>query len=207
MDCVVIGIAGGTGSGKSTFTNRLRDRFPDDVAVLYHDNYYRRQDDIPFEERKKVNYDHPSSLETDLMIEHLKLLKQGIAVDCPVYDYSLHNSSDKTIHVEPRPIILAEGILLLADPLLRDLIDIKIYVEADADERILRRIVRDVKERGRDLDNIVSQYLTTVKPMHYLFVEPTRATADIVINSGMNDVAFDIVQSKIKLLLDEKKNG
>lgn len=207
MDCVVIGIAGGTGSGKSTFTNRLRDRFPDDVAVLYHDNYYRRQDDIPFEERKKVNYDHPSSLETDLMIEHLKLLKQGIAVDCPVYDYSLHNRSDKTIHVEPRPIILAEGILLLADPLLRDLIDIKIYVEADADERILRRIVRDVKERGRDLNNIVSQYLTTVKPMHYLFVEPTRATADIVINSGMNDVAFDIVQSKIKLLLDEKKNG
>lgn len=207
MDCVVIGIAGGTGSGKSTFTNRLRDRFPDDVAVLYHDNYYRRQDDIPFEERKKVNYDHPSSLETDLMIEHLKLLKQGIAVDCPVYDYSLHNRSDKTIHVEPRPIILAEGILLLADPLLRDLIDIKIYVEADADERILRRIVRDVKERGRDLDNIVSQYLTTVKPMHYLFVEPTRATADIVINSGMNDVAFDIVQSKIKLLLAEKKNG
>ena len=206
MDCVVIGIAGGTGSGKSTFTNRLRDRFPDDVAVLYHDNYYRRQDDIPFEERKKVNYDHPSSLETDMMIEHLKLLKQGIAVDCPVYDYSLHNRSDKTIHVEPRPIILAEGILLLADPLLRDLIDIKIYVEADADERILRRIVRDVKERGRDLDNIVSQYLTTVKPMHYLFVEPTRATADIVINSGMNDVAFDIVQSKIKLLLDEKKN-
>ena len=207
MDCVVIGIAGGTGSGKSTFTNRLRDRFPDDVAVLYHDNYYRRQDNIPFEERKKVNYDHPSSLETDLMIEHLKLLKQGIAVDCPVYDYSLHNRSDKTIHIEPRPIILAEGILLLADPLLRDLIDIKIYVEADADERILRRIVRDVKERGRDLDNIVSQYLTTVKPMHYLFVEPTRATADIVINSGMNDVAFDIVQSKIKLLLDEKKNG
>lgn len=207
MDCVVIGIAGGTGSGKSTFTNRLRDRFPDDVAVLYHDNYYRRQDNIPFEERKKVNYDHPSSLETDLMIEHLKLLKQGIAVDCPVYDYSLHNRSDKTIHVEPRPIILAEGILLLADPLLRDLIDIKIYVEADADERILRRIVRDVKERGRDLDNIVSQYLTTVKPMHYLFVEPTKATADIVINSGMNDVAFDIVQSKIKLLLDEKKNG
>ena len=128
-------------------------------------------------------------------------------MDCPVYDYSLHNRSDKTIHVEPRPIILAEGILLLADPLLRDLIDIKIYVEADADERILRRIVRDVKERGRDLDNIVSQYLTTVKPMHYLFVEPTRATADIVINSGMNDVAFDIVQSKIKLLLDEKKNG
>ena len=203
MSVMIIGIAGGTGSGKSTFTNRLRDAFPNDVAVVYHDNYYRRQDDVPFEERKKVNYDHPSSLETDLMIEHLKLLKQGIAVDCPVYDYSLHNRSDKTIHVEPRPIILAEGILLLADPLLRDLIDIKIYVEADADERILRRIVRDVKERGRDLDNIVDQYLTTVKPMHYLYVEPTRALADVVINSGMNNVAFDIVKSKIQLMLDE----
>ncbi|MDY3919310.1 MAG: uridine kinase [Candidatus Limivivens sp.] len=203
MDCIVIGIAGGTGSGKSTFTNRLKERFSGHIAVVYHDNYYRRQDDIPFEQRKKVNYDHPDSLETDLLIEHLKLLKQGIAVDCPVYDYSLHNRSDRTLHIEPKKIIVIEGILLLADPRLRDLIDIKIYVEADADERILRRIVRDVKERGRDLDNIVEQYLTTVKPMHYLYVEPTRAMADIVINSGMNDVAFDIVQSKIQLLLGE----
>lgn len=201
MDCITIGIAGGTGSGKSTFTNRLKQRFGDDIAVLYHDNYYRRQDNLPFEERKKVNYDHPDSLETDLMVEHLKMLKNGQPVDCPVYDYSRHNRSDRLLHIEPRRIIVAEGILLLADPRLRDLLDIKIYVEADADERILRRIVRDVKERGRDLDNIVDQYLTTVKPMHYLYVEPTRATADIVINSGMNDVAFDIVQSKIRLLL------
>lgn len=159
-------------------------------------NYYRRQDDVPFEERKKVNYDHPASLETDLMIKHLKMLKKGQAVDCPVYDYSAHNRSQETIHIEPKKIILAEGILLLADPLLRSMMDIKIYVEADADERILRRIVRDVKERGRDLDNIVDQYLTTVKPMHYLYVEPTRALADVVINSGMNNVAFDIVKSK-----------
>jgi len=201
MDCITIGIAGGTGSGKSTFTNRLKQRFGDDIAVLYHDNYYKRQDNLPFEERKKVNYDHPDSLETDLMVEHLKMLKNGQPVDCPVYDYSRHNRSDRMLHIEPRRIIVAEGILLLADPRLRDLLDIKIYVEADADERILRRIVRDVKERGRDLDNIVEQYLTTVKPMHYLYVEPTRATADIVINSGMNDVAFDIVQSKIRLLL------
>lgn len=201
MDCITIGIAGGTGSGKSTFTNRLKQRFGDDIAVLYHDNYYKRQDNLPFEERKKVNYDHPDSLETDLMVEHLKMLKNGQPVDCPVYDYSRHNRSDRILHIEPRRIIVAEGILLLADPRLRDLLDIKIYVEADADERILRRIVRDVKERGRDLDNIVEQYLTTVKPMHYLYVEPTRATADIVINSGMNDVAFDIVQSKIRLLL------
>ena len=202
MDSIIIGIAGGTGSGKSTFTNRLKEAFQDDVAVIYHDNYYRRQDDVPFEERKKVNYDHPDSLETDLMLRHLELLKSGHSIDCPVYDYSQHNRSDRILHIEPRKIIIAEGILLLSDPRIRDMIDIKIYVEADADERILRRIVRDVKERGRDLDNIVEQYLTTVKPMHYLYVEPTRALADIVINSGMNDVAFDVVQSKIRLLLN-----
>ena len=204
MNSIIIGIAGGTGSGKSTFTNRLKEAFKDDVAVIYHDNYYKRQDDVPFEDRKKVNYDHPDSLETDLMLQHLELLKSGHAIDCPVYDYSQHNRSDKILHIEPKKIILAEGILLLSDPRILNMIDIKIYVEADADERILRRIVRDVKERGRDLDNIVEQYLTTVKPMHYLYVEPTRALADIVINSGMNDVAFDVVQSKIRLLLNKQ---
>ena len=205
MDCIIIGIAGGTGSGKSTFTNRLRDHFGDNITVIYHDNYYKRHDDIPFEERKKLNYDHPDALETDLLIEHIKRLRNGESIECPVYDYTVHNRSDKTVRIDPRKIILIEGILLLADPRLRSLLDIKIYVEADADERILRRILRDVKERGRDIDNIVEQYLTTVKPMHYLYVEPTRATADIVINSGMNDVAFDIVQSKIRLMLEEGK--
>lgn len=205
MDCIIIGIAGGTWSGKSTFTNRLRDRFGDNITVIYHDNYYKRHDDIPFEERKKLNYDHPDALETDLLIEHIKRLRNGESIECPVYDYTVHNRSDKTVRIDPRKIILIEGILLLADPRLRSLLDIKIYVEADADERILRRILRDVKERGRDIDNIVEQYLTTVKPMHYLYVEPTRATADIVINSGMNDVAFDIVQSKIRLMLEEGK--
>ena len=205
MDCIIIGIAGGTGSGKSTFTNRLRDRFGDNITVIYHDNYYKRHDDIPFEERKKLNYDHPDALETDLLIEHIKRLRNGESIECPVYDYTVHNRSDKTVRIDPRKIILIEGILLLADPRLRSLLDIKIYVEADADERILRRILRDVKERGRDIDNIVEQYLTTVKPIHYLYVEPTRATADIVINSGMNDVAFDIVQSKIRLMLEEGK--
>ena len=205
MDCIIIGIAGGTGSGKSTITNRLRDRFGDNITVIYHDNYYKRHDDIPFEERKKLNYDHPDALETDLLIEHIKRLRNGESIECPVYDYTVHNRSDKTVRIDPRKIILIEGILLLADPRLRSLLDIKIYVEADADERILRRILRDVKERGRDIDNIVEQYLTTVKPMHYLYVEPTRATADIVINSGMNDVAFDIVQSKIRLMLEEGK--
>ena len=201
MECVIIGIAGGTGSGKSTFTNRLRNEFGDQVAVVYHDNYDKKQDNIPFEERKKVNYDHPDALETDLLIEHLKALKRGESIECPVYDYTVHNRSSQTILIEPKKIILVEGILLLADQRLRDLLDIKIFVEADADERILRRIVRDVKERGRDLDNIVQQYLTTVKPMHYLYVEPTKARADIIINSGKNDVAFDIMRSKIQLML------
>ncbi len=201
MDCIIIGIAGGTGSGKSTFTNRLKSEFGDEVAVVYHDNYYKRQDNLPFEERKKVNYDHPDALETDLLIQHLQQLKNGEAIECPIYDYSQHNRTDKTVHIEPRKIILVEGILLLANPKLREMLDIKIFVEADADERILRRVMRDVKERGRDLDNIVQQYLTTVKPMHYLYVEPTKAMADIVINSGLNDVAFDVMRSKIQMML------
>ena len=207
MNCIIIGIAGGTGSGKSTFTNRLKEEFENDVAVIYHDNYYRRQDEVPFEERKKVNYDHPDSLETQLLLEHLRLLKDGMPIKCPVYDYSQHNRSDRLLRIEPRKIIIVEGILLLADKRIRNLLDIKIYVEADADERILRRVVRDVKERGRDIDNIVEQYLTTVKPMHYLYVEPTRAMADIVINSGMNNVAFDIVRSRIQLMLEEEDAG
>ena len=200
MDTVLIGIAGGSGSGKSTFTNRLKAEFGDEISVLYHDNYYRKQD-IPFEERKKVNYDHPDSLETDLLVEHLTRLKRGEAIDCPVYDYSIHNRSDVTVRVEPRKIIIVEGILLLADPRVRNLIDIKIFVEADADERICRRIIRDVKERGRDINNGVAQYLATVKPMHYLYVEPTKSTADLIINSGMNEVALDIVKSKIDQIL------
>ena len=197
----MIGIAGGTGSGKSTFTDRLKARFGDDVTVIYHDNYYRRRDDMTYEERTKVNYDHPSALETDLLVEHLKMLKMGQSVECPIYDFTQHNRSDKTYTIHPSKIFLIEGILIFSDENLRDLFDIKVFVEADADERILRRIARDVKERGRDIDNIMEQYLTTVKPMHYLYVEPTKTTADIIINSGMNDVAFDIMSSKIEALL------
>ena len=205
-DCMLIGIAGGTGSGKSTFTNRIKKQFGDDVTVIYHDNYYRRRDDIPFEERKKINYDHPDALETDMLIEHIKQLKAGKSVVCPVYDFSVHNRSDKTVVIKPSKVILVEGILVLQNPELCDLLDIKIFVEADADERILRRVLRDVEERGRDLRGIIDQYLTTVKPMHYRFVEPSKAKADIVINSGLNDVAYDIVSTKIKALLEEHKN-
>ena len=207
MNCIIIAIDAGTRSGKSNFTRSQKEEFQKDVAVIYHDNYYRRQDEVPFEDRKKVNYDHPDSLETQLLLEHLRMLKDGSSIECPVYDYSQHNRSDQILKIEPRKIIIVEGILLLADKRIRDLLDIKIYVEADADERILRRIVRDVKERGRDIDNIVEQYLTTVKPMHYLYVEPTRALADIVINSGMNNVAFDIVRARIRMMLEEDDCG
>lgn len=205
MKPMIIGIAGGSGSGKSTFTNRLKDRFGDQVAVLYHDNYYRAHDDMPFEERKKLNYDHPDALETELLVEHLKQLKEGHTIECPTYNYSLHNRAKETIVVEPKPVILLEGILVLCDRQLRNMLDIKIYVDADADERILRRIVRDTKERGRDLENIIDQYLATVKPMHNIHVEPTKVYADIITNSGMNDVAFDLVSSKIQAFLDSIK--
>lgn len=201
MKTIVIGIAGGTGSGKSTFTNRLKEEFKDEVAVLYHDNYYRAQDNIPFEQRKKVNYDHPDAFETELLLEQLKDLKAGKSIQCPVYDYTRHTRSDQVVTVEPRKVILLEGILVLADEQLRNLLDMKVYVEADADERILRRVIRDVKERGRDIEGVVEQYLTTVKPMHYLYVEPTRAMADIVINSGMNEVAFGLVRNNIREML------
>ena len=207
MKSVIIGIAGGSGSGKSTFTNRIKQYFGDDVAVIYHDNYYRRQDGIPFEERVKVNYDHPDSLETDLLVEHLKELKDGRAIECPVYDYSQHNRSNEIIKIEPRPIILVEGILLLADERIRDLLDIKVYVEADADERILRRIVRDVEERGRDLRGIISQYLTTVKPMHEQFVEPSKRRADVIIpEGGQNTVALEMLIERVRKHLNLVQN-
>lgn len=201
MEITVIGIAGGTGSGKSTFTNRLKEQFGDKIAVIYYDNYYRAQDDVPFEERKKVNYDSPDSLETDLMISHLRALKEGKTIECPIYDYTVHNRSKETVVIEPRNVIIVEGILALENEELRNLIDIKVFVEADADERILRRVVRDVKERGRDVEDIARQYLTTVKPMHYVYVEPTKYLADLVINSGMNDVAFELMKTKIEQIL------
>ena len=205
MDCLIIGIAGGTGSGKSTFTNRLKAEFGDKVTVIYYDNYYKAHDDIPFEERKLINYDHPDAFETDLLIRDLQALREGRCISCPVYDYSVHNRSAETIRIDPASVVLIEGIMVLQNEEIRKLLDMRIYVEADADERILRRVIRDVKERGRDVEGIAKQYLTTVKPMHYLFVEPTKATADIVINSGLNDVAFDLVKTKIRHLLQQQE--
>lgn len=201
MQVTIIGIAGGTGSGKSTFTNRLKEYFGDQVTVIYHDNYYKRHDELTFAERQKINYDHPDALDTDLLVEHLRALRAGQSIECPVYDFTKHNRSDETITIKPSRVIIVEGILILQDERLRDIFDIKVFVEADADERILRRVVRDMNERGRDLENIIAQYLATVKPMHYLYVEPTKNVADIVINSGMNDVAFDIMKTKIEALL------
>ena len=202
---IIIGIAGGTGSGKSTFTNRLKEMFGDDVTVIYHDNYYRAHDDIPFEERKKINYDHPDSLETEMLLEHLTALKEGKSVQCPVYDFSQHNRSKNFTEIRPSSIIILAGSLIMADDRLRKMMDIKIFVDADADERILRRVRRDMIERGRDLDNIMEQYLTTVKPMHYLYIEPTRHYADIVLNSGMNKVAFDLIATKIQSLISNRE--
>ncbi len=200
----IIGIAGGTGSGKSTFTRRLKAEFGDRVTVMYYDNYYKAHHDIPLEQRRELNYDHPDAFETDLLIHDIRELRAGRSILCPVYDYSVHDRSDETIRVDPADVILIEGIMVLQNEELRKLLDIRVYVEADADERILRRVIRDVKERGRDVEGIAIQYLTTVKPMHYLYVEPTKATADIVINSGLNDVAFDLVKTKIRNLLDRK---
>jgi len=198
---VIIGIAGGTGSGKSTFTNRIKDMYGDRVSVLYHDSYYRAQDNLSLEERMKVNYDHPDSLETELLLEHLKDLKAGKAIESPVYDYTQHNRSKETVTVKPTDVILLEGILVLADAKLRKLLDIKIFVDTDADERILRRVRRDTLERGRSIQSIIDQYLATVKPMHNKYVEPSKAYADIVVNGGLNDVALDIVATKVAKIL------
>ncbi|MCQ2397858.1 MAG: uridine kinase [Sphaerochaetaceae bacterium] len=199
--CMIIGVAGGTGSGKSTFTDKIKDRFGSDVSVLYHDNYYRSHHNMPFEQRENVNYDHPDSLETELLVKHLSMLKMGHDVFCPVYDFSVHDRTERTERIRAKKIVIVEGILVLSDPRIRDMCDMKIYVDADADERILRRVTRDVNERGRSVESIVKQYLTTVKPMHNMFVEPSKMFADIVINSGMNPVAFDIVCSKIESVL------
>lgn len=200
METILIGIAGGSGSGKTTLANKLIDCFgSDEVSLLRHDNYYKRHDELPFEERTKLNYDHPDSFDTSLLCEHIRQLKQGKTIEMPVYDYSIHNRSDQVIPVHPAPVVILEGIMIFADPELCDLLDIKVFVDTDADVRILRRITRDVKERGRSLDSVIHQYLTTVKPMHEQFVEPSKRKADIIIpEGGENKVALEMLIQRIK---------
>lgn len=199
----VIGIAGGSGSGKSTFAKRLKDRFPEDIALVSCDNYYLARSEMPFEERKKQNYDSPEAFEFDLMVGQIMDLKNGKDVMCPVYDFALHTRSDKVVQIQSKPVILIDGILIFAEPKLREIMDMRVYVETDADERILRRARRDICERGRDLDGVIEQYLATVKPMHNQYVEPTKVYADIIINGGMNDRAYDLVKNKIISLLEQ----
>ncbi|MBQ3258017.1 MAG: uridine kinase [Oscillospiraceae bacterium] len=200
---LTIGIAGGTGSGKTTITKRIMERFGGNVSVVNHDNYYKAHDEMTYEERCKLNYDHPDAFENDLMIEHLKQLKAGKSVRCPVYDYTVHNRSKDTVLIKPAKVIIVEGILILADKQLCDEMDIRVFVDTDADVRILRRIIRDVKKRERTLESVIDQYLTTVKPMHEAFVEPSKKNAHIIIpEGGRNQVALDMVIGRIRQHLE-----
>ncbi len=201
---LVIGIAGGSGSGKTTLMNNIVRVFGDDITVLSHDNYYRRHDDLPYEQRCRLNYDEPDALETDLMARQLHELRQGHAIAAPVYAFAIHNRSDKTVRIEPRRVILVEGILIFENQALRDLMDIKIYVDTDADIRLCRRVLRDVSERGRTLESVLEQYQQTVKPMHEKYVEPSKKYAHIIVpEGGRNKVALEMILNKIRHHLEE----
>ncbi len=205
-DIMVIGIAGGTGSGKTTITKKIAESFGEDVTVIYHDDYYKARHDLTYEERVKLNYDHPAAFDTDLMISDLSALRSGAAIDCPVYDYSIYDRTERTQTVTPSKVIIVEGILIFHEKRLRDLMDIKLFVDADADVRILRRILRDVKDRGRSLDSVITQYLETVKPMHEAFVEPSKKYADVIIpEGGQNKVALDMVLNRVKYHLSDRE--
>ena len=201
---LVIGIAGGTGSGKTTLMNQIIEKFSNDITVLSHDNYYKRHDELTYEQRCELNYDEPAALETDLMARHLDQLRQGEAIECPVYDFTVHNRSNETITIVPRKVIIVEGILIFEDKPLRELMDIKIFVDTDADVRLCRRIKRDVRKRGRTLESVLEQYQNTVKPMHEMYVEPSKKFADIVVpEGGKNLVALDMIMGRIQRHLEE----
>ena len=201
---LVIGIAGGTGSGKTTLMNNLIEKFSRDVTILSHDNYYKRHDDLTYEQRCKLNYDEPAALETDLMAVHLDKLRHGQAIDCPVYDFTRHNRSEETIHIVPKKVIIVEGILIFENKELRDLMDIRIFVDTDSDVRLCRRILRDVRERGRTLESVLTQYQDTVKPMHEMYVEPSKKYANIIVpEGGKNLVALDMITGRIQRHLEE----
>lgn len=197
-DVLVIGIAGGTGSGKTTITKRLLERFGENVSVIKHDNYYKEHHEMTYEERSKLNYDHPDSLDTAMMVEDIKALKDGKVVACPVYDFTVHDRSNEKEIIKPAKVLIVEGILIFQDKALCNEMDIKIFVDTDADVRIIRRIIRDVKKRGRSLESVVDQYLTTVKPMHEQYVEPSKKNADIIIpEGGHNVVALGMVIDRV----------
>jgi len=201
---LVIGIAGGSGSGKTTLLKNLVERFSENVTVLSHDNYYKRHDDLTYEERCRLNYDEPAALETDLMAYHLDLLRRGQAIDCPVYDFTQHNRSNDTIHIVPKKVIIVEGILIFEDRDLRELMDIRIFVDTDADVRLCRRIKRDVNKRGRSLESVLTQYQETVKPMHEMYVEPSKKHANIIVpEGGKNLVALEMIMGRIQRHLEE----
>lgn len=199
---LIIGVAGGTGSGKSTFTQNLKQAFGNCLTILYFDNYYINRSNIPEAERKNINYDCPEALDTNLLIEHVKQLKNGFAIDCPQYDFATHTRKVTPLHIEPSQILVVEGILTFYNPELRGLFDLKIFVDSDADERILRRTLRDIQSRGRKLEDIIIQYVSTVKPMHNLYVEPTKQFADIIITGGLNSTALDVIIAKLRMYLE-----
>ena len=203
MNTIFIGIAGGTGSGKTTLTEHLKQHFGDDISVVHHDSYYKYQD-RPFEERCKLNYDEPGAFDTSLMVYHLEQLRRGFAIECPVYDFTVHNRSDETVRLVPKRVIIVEGILIFENEELRNLMDIKIFVDTDADIRLCRRIKRDVNKRGRTLESVLKQYQDTVKPMHERYVEPSKKYANIVVpEGGKNLVALDMIIGRIQRHLEE----
>ena len=204
-DILIIGIAGGSGSGKTTLAENLLDTFGDSIGIVRHDNYYKRREGMTYEERAKINYDEPAAFDNELLINHILQLRDGHSIECPVYDYTVHNRSDRTMHIEPRKVMLVEGILIFESLALCNLFDVKIFVDTDADVRIVRRILRDVTERERSLDSVVWQYLTTVKPMHEQYVEPSKRRADIIVpEGGKNHVALEMITERIKSHLNEK---
>ncbi len=203
----IVGIAGGSASGKTTIVNRIREKFGDDIVVISHDSYYKAHYDLSYDERSRLNYDHPASFDTELLIEDVKKLRQGEEIDIPVYDYAIHNRSDQTIHVAPKPVIILEGILILENKELRDLMDVKVFVDTDADERLMRRIRRDTIERARSVDSVLTQYAQTVKPMHEQFIEPSKKYADLIIpRGGENLTGINIFTEHLQAMLNMEMN-
>lgn len=204
MRTVIVGIAGGTASGKTTVVQKMSEFFPNEISVICHDYYYLAHDEMTYEERSHLNYDHPCAFETERLVEDIRRLKNGEAIDCPQYDFTVHNRAEGVLHIEPKPVIIVDGILVLEDERLRDLMDVKIFVDTDADERLKRRLIRDMKERGRSIESILSQYTNTVKPMHEQFVEPSKRYADIIIpRGGKNEAALEMLRNYMLHLISD----